>query len=667
MKQQKIGKICKTISTYILLISFIYLLPSLVYSDGQWTTFRGGNEILAVEVYGQTVWTSTINNGIYQWDMTDMSSVKISNIDYVEGLGVDADGVLWVGTQDPKILTWDGERWKQHYKPGFDTTGPNTPIWDFGFTPDGWVWIGSRDSDFFKYKPETGMMEKVAITDNDKKADVAYSFANTSDGDFWIGSYRGLCRYDGQAWKIYTVENGFPENRIFSVIAGKDDVLWIDTPSGSGSFDGNSFTTYTEEKELQAMYEIVQKDGYLWNDGWGGTSYGLRRYDGNSWEIFLTEGTMSSRVFSVAVAPNGNVWFGDQQGGCTIFDGTKWTVIDIQHSVNSIAFGLGDTVWLATSGGAYEYDGKSWINHSWDYYDSSVWDITIDKNGNVLAGTVEGLKYYNGVVWTEWEIDTGKLDKQVRAVAFDPDGSFWCGTYGGIVHYDGTTFTRYSTQDGLVNDDVFSLTFDSYGNLWIGTRGGLSIYDGIEFRSLTFEVGLAENEIISAAIGPDELVWIGSTEGLFCYDGETVKPYSIYDNSIHNFITEVVVNNEGVVWVVTQNGVSRFFPDNISSVMDTNQVRPSDIIITGNYPNPFNPQTSICFSVADQMPVSIEVYNISGQKVRSLFTGSLPAGEHTMVWDGRDDTGYPVSSGIYFTRMLSGSNIFDMHRMMLLK
>jgi len=76
--------------------------------------------------------------------------------------------------------------------------------------------------------------------------------------------------------------------------------------------------------------------------------------------------------------------------------------------------------------------------------------------------------------------------------------------------------------------------------------------------------------------------------------------------------------------------------------------------LKGNYPNPFNPETTISFSLASAEEVNIEIFNLKGQLVRSLLFTDLPAGEHKVVWNGRDDRGSSVSSGVYYFRMKSG-------------
>ena len=69
-----------------------------------------------------------------------------------------------------------------------------------------------------------------------------------------------------------------------------------------------------------------------------------------------------------------------------------------------------------------------------------------------------------------------------------------------------------------------------------------------------------------------------------------------------------------------------------------------------NYPNPFNQETRIRFSVEamSASPVTIDIYNVKGQRIRALVNGMYGAGKHSVVWNGRDDYGVYVSSGVYF-------------------
>lgn len=85
-----------------------------------------------------------------------------------------------------------------------------------------------------------------------------------------------------------------------------------------------------------------------------------------------------------------------------------------------------------------------------------------------------------------------------------------------------------------------------------------------------------------------------------------------------------------------------------------------------NYPNPFNPTTTISFSLAEATRASLKIYNTKGQLVRQLLNSDLAAGKHHLVWDGRDSNGRPVSSGVYLYR-LSSKNFSQTRKMMLMK
>ncbi|MCK4653050.1 MAG: T9SS type A sorting domain-containing protein, partial [Candidatus Cloacimonetes bacterium] len=93
----------------------------------------------------------------------------------------------------------------------------------------------------------------------------------------------------------------------------------------------------------------------------------------------------------------------------------------------------------------------------------------------------------------------------------------------------------------------------------------------------------------------------------------------------------------------------------------------SSIVLT-NYPNPFNPTTTISFSLTTEITENTEliIYNMKGQKVKSLVNEKLDAGAHHVLWDGKDDQNKPVSSGIYFYKMKSG-NYTSTKKMILLK
>ncbi|MCK4652818.1 MAG: T9SS type A sorting domain-containing protein [Candidatus Cloacimonetes bacterium] len=85
-----------------------------------------------------------------------------------------------------------------------------------------------------------------------------------------------------------------------------------------------------------------------------------------------------------------------------------------------------------------------------------------------------------------------------------------------------------------------------------------------------------------------------------------------------------------------------------------------------NYPNPFNPETTISYQLPENSKVELIVYNLKGQKVKTLINELLSAGEHSVIWDGRDSNGNRVGSGIYFYKMKT-DNHEETKKMILMK
>jgi hypothetical protein len=94
------------------------------------------------------------------------------------------------------------------------------------------------------------------------------------------------------------------------------------------------------------------------------------------------------------------------------------------------------------------------------------------------------------------------------------------------------------------------------------------------------------------------------------------------------------------------------------------QPAPSTVTLQQNYPNPFNPSTLITFGSPEERHLELRIYNAMGMAVRTLVDEVLAAGTYTIEWDGRDDSGQPLSSGVYLYMIRAGSD--HMERKMVL-
>ncbi len=132
--------------------------------------------------------------------------------------------------------------------------------------------------------------------------------------------------------------------------------------------------------------------------------------------------------------------------------------------------------------------------------------------------------------------------------------------------------------------------------------------------------------------------WIERTVNLSAYEGQT-----IYIAFRHYNVTDMFYIKLDDVWVGNTTSES-----DLTVSLTGNR-------LNANYPNPFNPETSINFTVANEGLVSIEIFNSKGQRVKTLVNENYPKGNYKVAWQGQDDSGRNVGSGLYFYRMKSGS------------
>ena len=77
-------------------------------------------------------------------------------------------------------------------------------------------------------------------------------------------------------------------------------------------------------------------------------------------------------------------------------------------------------------------------------------------------------------------------------------------------------------------------------------------------------------------------------------------------------------------------------------------VAPDAVLSVSNFPNPFNPTTTIKLNLPKAGDVSLKVFNVRGELVRTLVNGPMQAGEYSLIWDGKTDSGNQAASGVYF-------------------
>ncbi len=112
------------------------------------------------------------------------------------------------------------------------------------------------------------------------------------------------------------------------------------------------------------------------------------------------------------------------------------------------------------------------------------------------------------------------------------------------------------------------------------------------------------------------------------------------------------------IWEIT-------FPENDTAVEELGQI-PSQFSLAQNYPNPFNAGTAITYELGQAGPVELGIFSLTGQRIHTLVSGAQSAGSHHLGWDGRDEGGRMVATGVYLYRLRAGAGV-QTRRLVLLK
>jgi hypothetical protein len=196
--------------------------------------------------------------------------------------------------------------------------------------------------------------------------------------------------------------------------------------------------------------------------------------------------------------------------------------------------------------------------------------------------------------------------------------------------------------------------------------GNITIGETVQ-QTFTIE-NLGRNNVIVSNI-----IMSGANQNEFDLIGATGFPWTIPANEPQTFLVafspisigaktarvSVTHDTNGSPSVIELMGGGSVSEDDYMNI-------PNITALMGNFPNPFNPETTISFSLAESGDVSIEIFNVRGQKVRNLLNIYKDIGNHTVHWDGRDNNGIIVGSGVFFYKMNVGEHQ-SVRRMVLMK
>lgn len=310
-----------------IIFSFQFSILNSVFAQN-WTRFTMqnselGNSILAmasdkknVKWFGTELGMARLTGKT--WTDFSMFNEKLKG-QYVNCLTVDANNVLWIGTDDYGVIEFDGSRWTE-YKDEMKRLQMKF-ISKIAIDRNDVKWIGVTLGGLVRYDGRE--WKKYTSNDSELLSDFILCVAVDKGNKKWIGTNDGLSVYDERRWISYTKQNSkLPDNIVPAVIIDKNDVKWIATLGGLVRLEGTEWTVFNTSNSPIPCNQVndlaFDPSGGIWMV----TDKGVALFDGkNRWKVYNDKNTIIPKdvLRRVMVDGQGSKWFGCSLQGLVRF------------------------------------------------------------------------------------------------------------------------------------------------------------------------------------------------------------------------------------------------------------------------------------------------------------------------------------------------------------
>jgi len=538
-------------------------LPDGSYIVDAWGMEDGlpqSSVISVIQTRDGYLWLGTLN-GLVRFDgnhftVFDENNTPGLDSDRIIYLFEDSHTNLWIGTDTKGVgLVRDGKI--KYFEIG--RAGQEGKLTSVGEDATGTVWFFTADSRLTRY--QNGKMETLSF--NFPTPPICRMIAAEKPGELWVADVSGMFSIRPENFNPQTIIVGesVRAERLDYILASRSGGIWRlmngrvqKWKSGGVEKDFSAFPwgsspvkAACEDRDGNLIVGTLG-EGVFWYDA-----------DGKYRQISREQGLSSALVLSLCLDREGNLWVGTDGGG---LDRIKRKVFDTptgHHSwvVQSISGDASGGLWTAFNAHGVSY----WITNSVRDFGvsryQSAWTVLVDRRQQVWVGTQdEGLFQFQT---NHFQPAAGAeiLGPQIFALFDDRQGQLWAGTTNGLAYWNGTDWKIYRTPDGLM---ARAIAEDAGGNLWVGTEDrGLFFFKAGKFYSYQKEEGgLPGNDISCLYLDPAGILWVGTSgHGLArFYQGKWTR-FSTDNGLASNSIDYIIEDDEGYLWIGSNAGLMR--------------------------------------------------------------------------------------------------------------
>jgi len=411
-----------------------------------------------------------------------------------------------------------------------------------------------------------------------------------------------------------TYTNDSSGNMLSELREVRDESVWENSQRYTYSYDSNGKRTLVFREEwIDSDWVNYERKTYTYDNNGRRTSYLHELLEAYPWDasdsqygyIYNSDGNIiieQSKYwdddYSEWVDDSKSNYTYDINGSLTLQLGLSW--FESGWVNNDLRIYANDSTGNRISTLLQQWDNSDWVNRFQNIY-------THDSNGNITS-TVN-MDWDDSTWVNDWRVthsynDNGYL---ISSSSEAWDSSYWVNSHREIYGYD-------------VNGNITSLLREDWdGSLWVN-----------EWRD-TYTYGNYGNLTSSLFEDWDGTTWVLSDGYLY------------------------FLNQAGYSLLFFGSRVDLYYTT-ITTSLEDQKMMVSHFSMAQNYPNPFNPSTTISYELQEQTLVNLSIYDVRGQEIASLQNGVDSPGRYEVQWNGLDQRGYSVSTGVYFCRLQAGDN-----------
>ncbi len=350
----------------------------------------------------------------------------------IDSMASGKDGTLWITFESGRLKSWKDGKLTTYTSRDHHCDRLGTLYAD----PQGTLWIGARN---LLLRLVNGRFETMNLKEAGSRLGLILSMIADGEGNLWLGTEaNGLSRLRSMPVRLFTTQDGLPDNSTRCIYRDRHENIWIGTYLGYARFNENQWTAYTQMEgtvvpTVTAMNEDA--DGRLWLAAGG--------------RLYMRKGEKLESV----------------PGWKKVFD------------IKVIGRDSGGHMWIGTDGeGLYEIaDGKITAFRTEDGLPSNqIRAILCDHQGILWIGTLGGLSRFQDGKFTKFTTDDGLANNRVMSLCEDSEGILWISTRGGLSRFESGRFFNFREAEGLPDSFVFTVLDDGQGGFWLSSGKGIS-------------------------------------------------------------------------------------------------------------------------------------------------------------------------------------------------